>query len=126
LQTDGSSTVSKIAGECASGDTLTATALSLTLARGNVIGKIQTAAGAGIAGAVIYANIDGATDESAAVIACSNSSGDYGLILKPGMTYKIKVYPVNRADTTYLDNLSVPVLSVPSSGSTTLNITLTS
>jgi hypothetical protein len=126
LQTDGLSNVSKIAGECAAGDSITATSMNLTLARGNVIGKIQTAAGVGIAGAVIYANIDGAANEDAQVIACSNSAGDYGLILKPGLTYKIKVYPVNKADTTYRDNLDIPVLSVPSSGSTTLNVTLTS
>lgn len=126
LQTDGSSIVSKISGECASGDTLTATALNLTLARGNVVGKIQTAAGVGIAGAIIYANIDGAANDDGQVIACSNSAGDYGLILKPGLTYKIKVYPVNKADTTYRDNLDVPVLTIPSSGSTTLNVTLTS
>jgi hypothetical protein len=126
LQTDGSSLVSKIAGECASGDSITATSMNLTLARGNVIGKIQTAAGVGIAGAIIYANIDGAANDDQQVIACSNSAGDYGLILKPGLTYKIKVYPVNKADTTFADNLSVPVLTVPSSGSTTLNVTLTS
>lgn len=126
LQTDGSSIVSKISGECASGDTLTATALNLTLARGNVVGKIQTATGVGIAGAIIYANIDGAANDDGQVIACSNSAGDYGLILKPGLTYKIKVYPVNKADTTYRDNLNVPVLTIPSSGSTTLNVTLTS
>jgi hypothetical protein len=124
LQTDGIGLVSKIAGQCASGETTTATAMTFTLARGNVIGKIQAADGTGIAGAVIYANIDGAANEDLAVVSCSNSSGDYGLILKPGLTYKIKVFPVNKSGVTYLDNLSVPVLIAPSSGNTTLNITL--
>jgi hypothetical protein len=100
--------------------------MSFTLARGNVIGKIQAADGTGIAGAVIYANIDGASNEDAQVVSCSTSTGDYGLILKPGLTYKIKVFPVNKSGITYRDNLDVPALAVPSSGSTTLNVTLTS
>jgi hypothetical protein len=94
--------------------------------RGNVIGKIQAADGTGIAGAVIYANVDGASNEDAQVVSCSTSTGDYGLILKPGLTYKIKVFPVNKSGITYRDNLDVPALAVPSSGSTTLNVTLTS
>jgi hypothetical protein len=126
LQTDASSVVSKISGQCASGESTTATAMSFTLARGNVIGKIQAADGTGIAGAVIYANIDGASNEDAQVVSCSTSTGDYGLILKPGLTYKIKVFPVNKSGITYRDNLDVPALAVPSSGSTTLNVTLTS
>ena len=125
LQTNASSVVSKISGQCASGETTTATAMSFTLARGNVIGKIQAADGTGIAGAVIYANIDGASNDDAQVVSCSTSTGDYGLILKPGLTYKIKVFPVNKSGITYRDNLDVPALAVPGSGSTTLNITLT-
>jgi len=125
LQTDASGNVSKISEQCASGETTTATSMNFTLARGNVIGKIRAADGTGIAGAVIYANVDGATNDDAQVVSCSNSSGDYGLILKPGLTYKIKVFPVNKSGITYRDNLDVPVLTIPDSGSTTLNITLT-
>jgi hypothetical protein len=124
LQTDANSVVSKISGQCASGETTTATSMSFTLARGNVVGRIQAADGTGIAGAVIYANIDGATNEDAQVVSCSTSTGEYGLILKPGQTYKIKVFPVNKSGVTYRDNLEVPALLVPESGSTPLNITL--
>ena len=98
--------------------------MSFTLARGNVVGKIQSADGTGIAGAVIYANVDGATNDDAQVVSCSTSTGEYGLILKPGLTYKIKVFPVNKSGVTYRDNLDVPAFTVPSSGSSTLNITL--
>ena len=125
LETDSSGNVSKISEQCASGETTTATSMNFTLARGNVIGKIRATDGTGIAGAVIYANVDGATNEDAQVVSCSNSSGDYGLILKPGLTYKIKVFPVNKSGIIYKDNLDVPVLTIPESGSTTLNITLT-
>ena len=124
LQTDASGNVSKISGQCASGETTTATAMSFTLARGNVIGKIKAADGTGIAGAVIYANVDGASNEDAQVVSCSTSTGDYGLILKPGLTYKIKVFPVNKSGVTYRDNLDVAPLTIPDSGSTTLDITL--
>jgi len=124
LQTDASGIVSKISEQCASGETTTATSMSFTLARGNVVGKILAADGTGIAGAVIYANVDGATNEDAQVVSCSTNSGDYGLILKPGLTYKIKVFPVNKSGIIYRDNLDVPVLTIPESGSTTLNITL--
>jgi hypothetical protein len=124
LQTDASGVVSKISGQCASGETTTATAMSFTLARGNVVGRIQSADGTGIAGAVIYANIDGATNDDAQVVSCSTSTGEYGLILKPGQTYKIKVFPVNKSGASYRDNLDVPALAVPNSGSTSLNITL--
>lgn len=124
LQTNASGVVSKINGQCASGETTTATAMNFTLARGNVIGKIQAADGTGIAGAVISANIEGATNDDAQVVSCSTSTGEYGLILKPGLTYKIKVFPVNKSGITYRDNLDVPAFTVPSSGSSTLNITL--
>ncbi len=124
LQTNASGVVSKISGQCASGETTTATAMTFTLARGNVVGKILSADGTGIAGAVIYANIDGATNDDAQVVSCSTSTGEYGLILKPGLTYKIKVFPVNKSGVTYRDNLDVPAFTVPSSGSSTLNITL--
>lgn len=124
LQTNASGVVSKISEQCASGETTTATAMTFTLARGNVVGRIQSADGTGIAGAVIYANIDGATNEDAQVVSCSTSTGEYGLILKPGLTYKVKVFPVNKSGVTYRDNLDVPAFTVPSSGSSTLNITL--
>ena len=124
LQTDNSGLISKVENQCSSGETTTATAMTFTLARGNVIGKIEAADGTGIAGAVIYANLVGAVNDDNAVIGCSNSSGDYGLILKAGQNYQIKVYPINKSGTTYLDKTDLASFTVPGSGSTTVDVTL--
>ena len=124
LQTDGGGAISKITGQCDSGETTTATAMTFTLARGNVIGKITAADGTGIAGAVIYANLVSATNDDSAVIGCSNSSGDYGLILKSGQSYELKIYPINKAGTTFRDKTDLAAITVPGIGTTTVNVTL--
>ena len=126
LQTDSGGLISKVDGQCAAGDTTTATAMTLVLARGNVVGKIKTSSGTGIVGAVIYANIVGATNEDYAVIACSNADGDYGLILKANQSYQIKVFPINKSGTTYLDKTDLAPLTITDASSTTLDVTLSS
>ena len=123
LQSDSSGNVTPIDEQCSSGVISGGAAMSFTLARGNIVGKIKAADGTGIAGAVIYANLVDAPDESTSVVSCSTSTGDYGLILKPGLNYNIKVFPVNKSGVTYLDSLTNPI-TVPVSGSSTLNISL--
>jgi hypothetical protein len=124
LQTNASGVIAKIDGQCAAGETTTATAMNLVLARGNVVGKVKAADGTGIAGAVIYANIVGATNEDYAVIACSNADGDYGLILKANQNYQVQVFPINKSGTTYRDKTDLAPITISDASSTTLDVVL--
>jgi len=91
--------VSLVSGSCATG-TLTSSALSLALNGGNVVGTITGPTGAAVVGAVVYANVTGATDETFTVITSTSASGRYGLQLDPAKSWTIKVFPINKPDDT--------------------------
>jgi hypothetical protein len=69
--------------------------------------------------------VDGATDEENVITACSTPNGEYGITLKAGLTYRIKVYPINKVGTEYNDKTDLGTVTAPPSGYTTLDIRLT-
>ena len=94
IQTDSMTVVSVIPGQC--DGTLVGTSLAITLNRGNVVGTILSADGVTpVVGAIIYANLVDAADDSTAVITCSTASGEWGMTLTPGLKWVIKILPVN-------------------------------
>lgn len=127
IQTDSSTAITLVAGQCVGGSYSISTGLTLALARGNVIGSIYAEDGVTpLAGATIYANIVGATDESMAVVTCSLSDGTYGITLKEGYQWQIRVIPANYVDDPIKYQTKVVATPVtPNPGtSTTLNISL--
>jgi hypothetical protein len=49
-----------------------------------------------VEGAIIYANIVGATDEKMAVTSCTLANGTYGITLDPNYQWNIKIFPINK------------------------------
>ena len=125
IQTDTSSVVTLSGSSDSYCGSVSATAMTITLARGNIVGTIYGLDTITVAGAIIYANVDGATDEENAITACSTPNGEYGITLKAGLTYRIKVYPINKVGTEYNDKTDLGTVTAPPSGYTTLDIRLT-
>jgi hypothetical protein len=125
IQTDTSSVVTLTGSPDSYCGSVSATAMTISLARGNIVGTIYGLDTSTVSGAIIYANVDGATDEENAIIACSTPNGEYGITLKAGLTYRIKVYPINKVGTEYNDKTDLGTVTAPPSGYTTLDIRLT-
>jgi hypothetical protein len=89
--------VSLVSGSCSTG-TLATSALTLALNGGNVVGTITGPTGAAVVGAVVYANVTGATDETFTVITSTSASGRYGLQLDPTKSWTIRILPMNKPD----------------------------
>ena len=71
IQSDSNTALSLVTGGCIGGTLNTASEMTLALARGNVIGTVYSTNGTTpVEGAIIYANIVGATDEKMAVTSC--------------------------------------------------------
>jgi hypothetical protein len=128
IQSDSMTALSVVSGGCIGGDFVSASELTLRLARGNVIGTVYSTDGiTPVAGAIIYANIVAATDESMAVTSCTLADGTYGITLDPKYQWKVKVFPVNKpGDLIQLANKNdILVVAPPPIGTTaTLNVTL--
>ena len=128
IQSDSVTALSFVSGGCVGGTFNAPGVMTLTLARGNVIGTIYSTNGTTpVEGAIIYANIVGATDSSKAVTTCTLANGTYGITLDPNYQWVINVYPVNKpgaaiqlANKNDLTSITPPAIGE----STTLNITL--
>ena len=85
--------------------------LTVALARGNVIGRVTASDGTTpVRNALVTAtNTQDATDVS---VTCTSESGDFGFVLKPGNTYKIKIFPVNKSGLAYADKLDLSEITV--------------
>ena len=53
-----------------------------------------------VVGAIIYANVTGASTEDDAVTTSTNAAGVFGLNLDPSKTWTIKIFPFNAAGAT--------------------------
>jgi hypothetical protein len=119
IATDSSEVVSLVSGKCPSG-TPSGSALTIALDGGNVVGLVKSAAGDLLAGAIVYANIPNAVDESTAVITSTGADGRYGLQLDPTKTWNIKVFPTGTASATLSTGTRTGV-TPPSSNSLTVD-----
>ena len=128
LQSDSQTVLSVIAGGCVGGVFNTITEMTLTLARGNVIGTVYSDDGVTpVAGAIIYANVVNATDESKAITSCTLANGTYGITLDPNFQWIVKVFPINKpgAAIALANKNDLAAITPPAIGeSVTLNITL--
>ena len=128
IQSDSNTALSLVTGGCIGGTLNTASEMTLALARGNVIGTVYSTNGTTpVEGAIIYANIVGATDEKMAVTSCTLANGTYGITLDPNFQWNIKIFPVNKpgvalqlANKSDLAAITPPAIG----GSTILNVTL--
>jgi hypothetical protein len=97
IQSDSTTALSFVSGGCVGGTFNTSSEMTLVLARGNVIGTVFSTDGTTpVAGAIIYANIVGATDQKMAVTSCTLANGTYGITLDPNYQWEIKIFPVNK------------------------------
>ena len=121
---DGSGSVTLDPALCPTGSGPVAGLLTLPLARGNIFGTISGATPtAYVVGALVTAeNISDSTETYAT---CTASDGGYGFNLKPGQTYQIKVFPVNKLGVAYADKTDVPQVVVSGGTNSPVNITLT-
>jgi len=128
IQSDSSTVLSFVAGRCVGGTFNSSSEMTLVLARGNVIGTVYSTNGTTpVEGAIIYANIVGATDEKMAVTSCTLANGTYGITLDPNYQWNVKVFPVNKPGVAIqlANKIDLPPITPPGiSESTTLNVTL--
>lgn len=128
IQSDSMTVLSVVSGACVGGTFNSPGTMTLTLARGNVIGTVYSTDGTTpVAGAIIYANIVGAQDESKAVTSCTLADGSYGITLNPNHQWNIKVFPVNTPGVAVqlANKNDLSAITPPQIGeSTTLNVTL--
>jgi hypothetical protein len=98
----------------------------LQLARGNVVGTVLAPDGTTpIAGAIVYANIVGATNEDRAVVTCTVSDGTYGFTLDPSYQWNIRVFPANSSTgPQYANKTNNSPISPQNNVTTIFNITL--
>ena len=93
VTTNGSEVVSAVSGKCNAG-LFSSSAVTIALDGGNVVGLVKKSSdNSPLAGAIIYANIPNAVDESTAVITSTGTDGRYGLQLDPTKIWNIKVFP---------------------------------
>jgi branched-chain amino acid transport system substrate-binding protein len=128
IQSDSMTALSIVSGGCVGGVFNSAGVMTLTLARGNVIGTVYSTNGTTpVAGAIIYANIVGAQDEKMAVTSCTLANGTYGITLDPNYQWELKIFPVNipGAAVQLANKTDLAAITPPAIGeSTTLNVTL--
>jgi branched-chain amino acid transport system substrate-binding protein len=128
IQSDSTTALTFVSGGCIGGTFNTSSEMTLVLARGNIIGTVYSTNGTTpVEGAIIYANIVGATDEKMAVTSCTLANGTYGITLDPNYQWNIKIFPINKpggalqlANKTDLAAITPPAIGE----STTLNVTL--
>jgi hypothetical protein len=128
VDVDSATVISLVAGQCVGGSISNNVNLTLTLARGNIIGTVLGSDGVTpIVGAIVYANIVGATNEDKAVISCTLADGSYGINLAPGIQWQIKIFPANSVSDPikYANKTDLAAITPPSVGSSTVNIQLT-
>ena len=128
VDVDSATVVSLVAGQCVGGSISNNLNLTLTLARGNIIGIVVGSDGVTpIVGAIVYANIVGATNEDKAVIGCTLADGSYGINLAPGLQWQLKIFPANGVSDQikYANKTDLPAITPPNYGSTTINVQLT-
>jgi hypothetical protein len=128
VDVDSATVVSLVAGQCIGGSISNNVNLTLTLARGNIIGVVVGSDGVTpIAGAIVYANIVGATNEDKAVISCTLADGSYGISLATGSQWQIKIFPANGVSDPikYANKTDLAAITPPNVGSSTVNIQLT-
>jgi len=105
--------LSVISGLCGSGTVGANNALTITLNAGNVTGTVKTS-GVAVEGAIVYANIVGATNQDNAVTTTTNSLGKFGLLLDPAKgNWQISIFPINKPGATALQNKILDVLTPP-------------
>lgn len=128
IQSDSMTVLSVVSGACVGGTFNSPGVMTLTLARGNIIGTVYSTNGTTpVAGAIIYANIVGAQDESKAVTSCTLADGSYGITLDPNYQWELKIFPVNTpgAAVQLANKNDLSTITPPQIGeSTTLNVTL--
>jgi len=128
IQSDSTTALSFVSGGCVGGTFNTTSEMTLVLARGNVIGTVYSTDGTTpVEGAIIYANIVGATDEKMAITSCTLANGTYGITLDPNYQWNIKIFPVNKpgAAVQLANKNDLAAITPPAIGeSTTLNVTL--
>jgi hypothetical protein len=128
IQSDSNTALTFVTGGCIGGTFNTSSEMTLVLARGNVIGTVYSTDGTTpVAGAIIYANIVGATDEKMAVTSCTLANGTYGITLDPNYQWEIKIFPVNKPGVALqlANKNDLAAITPPAIGeSTTLNVTL--
>ena len=128
IQSDSATALTFVSGGCVGGTFNTTSEMTLVLARGNVIGTVYSTNGTTpVEGAIIYANIVGATDEKMAVTSCTLANGTYGITLDPNYQWNIKVFPVNKPGVAIqlANKNDLAAITPPAIGeSTTLNVTL--
>ena len=111
---ESSTVLSVITGLCGSTTSVGANnALTITLNAGNVTGTVKTS-GVPVEGAIVYANIVGATNQDYAVTTTTNSLGKFGLMLDPAKgDWQISIFPINKPGATALKNKMLDVLRPP-------------
>jgi hypothetical protein len=128
IQSDSTTALTFVSGGCIGGTFNTSSEMTLVLARGNVIGTVYSTDGTTpVAGAIIYANVIGATDEKMAITSCTLANGTYGITLDPNYQWEIKIFPVNKPGVALqlANKTNLAVITPPAIGeSTTLNVTL--
>ena len=128
IQSDSTTALAFVSGGCVGGTFNTSSEMTLVLARGNVIGTVYSTNGTTpVEGAIIYANIVGATDEEMAVTSCTLANGTYGITLDPNYQWNIKIFPVNKPGVAVqlANKTDLAAITPPAIGeSTTLNVTL--
>ena len=128
IQSDSTTALTFVSGGCVGGTFNSSSEMTLVLARGNVIGTVYSTDGTTpVEGAIIYANIVGATDEKMAVTSCTLANGTYGISLDPNYQWNIKVFPINKPGVTLqlANKTDLAAITPPAIGeSTTLNVTL--
>jgi hypothetical protein len=80
---------------------------------GNVTGTVKTS-GVAVEGAIVYANIVGASNQDNAVTTTTNSLGKFGLMLDPAKgNWQISIFPINKPGATTLRNKILDALTPP-------------
>jgi hypothetical protein len=106
--------LSVVAGMCGSTTIVGANnALTITLNAGNITGTVKTN-GVAVEGAIVYANLVGATNQDNAVTTTTNSLGKFGLLLDPAKgPWQISIFPINKPGATALKNKILDGLTPP-------------
>jgi hypothetical protein len=111
---ESSTVLSVVSGLCGSATVGANNALTITLNAGNVTGTVKTS-GVVVEGAIVYANVVGASDQLNAVTTTTNSLGKFGLMLDPAKgNWQISIFPINKPGAVALRNKILDVLTPPS------------
>ena len=111
---ESSTVLSVVSGLCGSATVGANNALTVTLNAGNVTGTVKTS-GVVVEGAIVYANVVGASNQDNAVTTTTNSLGKFGLMLDPAKgQWQISIFPINKPGAVALRNKILDVLTPPS------------